>query len=126
MTTQQVDPMRACKEAKQRLQEAAQTLNSTGEIFVRLGQALQAEPVGVTLANTDLGQPIDLPDDYVIAYADIPTPEGIKDGLGNYYRAWSEYQAAFQKLPPDEQALFAGPGTERPARRTMAVRQLRV
>ena len=126
MTTQQVDPMRACKEAKQRLQEAAQTLNSTGEIFVRLGQALQAEPVGVTLANTDLGQPIDLPDDYVIAYAGIPTPEGIKDRLSNYFKAWSEYQAALQKLPADEQELFARRDAASPTGRTMAVRQFRV
>ena len=126
MAEEGMDPLREHKEANERLENEARSLSEMGELLVRLGEGLRADPVGVRLANTDLKRPIELPDGNVIDYARIPTPETVKEGLGKYYSAWLEDQATLQKLPPDEQQLFLGQGNTRPPRRVRVIRQPRV
>ena len=118
MTTQQVDPLRECKEAKEEFDAVTHALNAQGEVLVQLGQGLLADPISVKLANSGLARPMDLPDDYLIDYKAVPSREDIKDGLSKYDTAHAAYDAALRKLPPDEQDLFVGGSTRREARIT--------
>ncbi|MCH7699192.1 MAG: hypothetical protein IH865_09685 [Chloroflexi bacterium] len=115
MTTQQVDPLRECKEAKETLEAATRSLNSQGELLIRLGRGLLGDPIGVKLANSGLFRPIDLPDDCLIDYGAIPSREDVKEGLGDYDAARAGFEAALRKLPPDEQELFVRGSTRREA-----------
>ena len=110
MTTQQVDPLRACKEARDELKRVRQKLLSYGQFFGNLATALCEDGVSLRLANSDLGVPIDVPHDRMLDYNAWPQREEVKASLAEYYEAVKEYQAAYSGLAPDEQRLFDGEG----------------
>ncbi len=110
MTTQQVDPLRACKEARDKLKRVRQKLNGHGQYFGNLATALCEDEVSLRLANSDLTVPIDVPRDRTLDYNAWPQQEEVKASLAEYYEADKEYQAAYSRLAPDEQGLFDGEG----------------
>ena len=110
MTTQQVDPLRACKEASDKLKRVRQKLLGYGQFFGNLAAALCEDEVSLRLANSDLAVPIDVPVDRMLDYNAWPQQEEVKASLAEYYEADREYQAAYSGLAPDEQRLFDGEG----------------
>ena len=110
MTTQQVDPLRACKEASDKLKRVRQKLIGYGQFFGSLSTALCEDEVRLRLANSDLSVPINLPRDRTLDYNAWPQQEEVKASLAEYYEADKEYQAAYSGLPRDEQRLFDGEG----------------
>ncbi len=111
MTTPQVDPLRACKEARDKLERIRQKLSGYGQFFGNLATGLCDDEVRIRLANSDLSVPIDLPDDRTLNYNAWPQREDVKASLAEYYEALKEYEAAYYGLAPDEQNLFDGVGS---------------
>ena len=112
MTTQQVDPLRACKEARDKLKRVRQKLFGHGQFFGNLATALCEDEVSLRLANSDLTVPIDVPGDRMLDYNAWPQRDEVKASLAEYYGAVKEYQAAYYGLAPDEQRLFGSAGSE--------------
>lgn len=113
MTTQQVDPLRACKEAQDKLKRVREKLKSYGQYFSSLATALCEDEVRLRLANSNLSVPINLPPDRTLDYNDWPEQEEVIASLAEYYEADKEWQAAYNRLAPDEQRLFDGEGGAR-------------
>ncbi len=126
MRREEVDPLRECKEAKERFEEVTRALNLTGELLVRLGRGLLDDPIAVKLTNSGLARPIDLPDDCLVDYGAIPTRDDLKNGLKDYDTARAAYEAALRRLPPDERELFERRVSPGPSLRKRVIRQPRV
>ena len=109
MTTQQVDPLRACKEDRDKLKRVRQKLFGYGQFFAILATALCEDEVSLRLANSDLSVPIDVPGDRMLDYNAWPQQEEVKSALAEYYGALADYSQAYFQLAPDERSMFADP-----------------
>ena len=120
MTTQQVDPIRKCKDARDELEVVASKLRQAGEFYRKVAGGLLDEEICLRLDNSDVLAPIDLPHDRSVDYRAWPSREEVKELLVEYYAALKRFRAAYHALAPDERAFFDGSGSpalQRPPRR---------
>ena len=116
-TDQKIDPLRACKEAKDDLERAGRELAQMGSVFSTLGRSLQERPVRLMLANTqgtefsaplEIGMARSVPS---VDYKAWPEKEVVATKLKAYYDAQHVYQNMYNGLPEGERDLFPPPGS---------------
>ena len=127
MTTQQVDPLRVCKEARDELRAAATKLQRIGNFFGDVARALVEDEICLRLANSGLFAPSDLPHDRSVDYEAWPSREDVKELLADYYETLTRFRASYHALAPDERMLFDGAGSasgQRSPQRTPLIRRV--
>ena len=124
MTTQQVDPLRACKDARDEREAVASKLRQAGEFYGEVAGGLLDPEICLILANSDLSTPIDLPHDRSVDYKAWPSREEVKELLAEYYAAHKRFGAAYHALEPDERTLFDG-SRSKPQGRSLRTTRMR-
>ena len=114
-TAQRVDPLRACKEAKDELERRRRELAETGEFLSSLGHELQQQPIRLMLANTqgtDFSAPVEIsmsPRVPTLDFKKWPAKEDVAATLKAYYDAEHAYRNAYSSLPPGDRDMFQSP-----------------
>lgn len=112
MTTQQVDPLRKCKDARDHLAAIRRDLAGMSKFFGVLGDRLGQDPIRLMLSNTggtDFSAPMDIAmgrDVPSLDYSKWPSKEEVASKLKAYYDAEHAYRQAYHALPPGDQSLF--------------------
>ncbi len=112
MTMQQVDPLRECKDAKDRVDQLRRELAGYGEFFAVLANALRRDPIRLMLSNTDFSAPAEIalasnvPSLNCDQWPDLPR---VAVKLKAYFDAQFAYRNAFGQLPASDRTMFPNP-----------------